>query len=47
MNFYAYIRKSHSGSYYVVLPAKHVRDALKDRGWSELPDKEVKVEVTL
>ena len=47
MNFYAYIRKTTRGGYYVVIPAAFARSLMKDRGLSELDGAEVKVEVTL
>ena len=47
MNFYAYIRKTTRGGYYVVIPAAFAKTMMKDRGLSELDGAEVKVEVTL
>jgi len=47
VNFYAYIRKTTRGGYYVVIPAAFAKAMMKDRGLADLDGEEVKVEVTL
>ena len=47
MRYWGHVRKTARGSYYVVIPAAHARDLMKEHGLLDLDGHEVRVEVAL